>query len=333
MARPHPALVELAAGRPLPGISDFEELLRSAFEHRMHGLLWTRVQNGELSGPPDWEQRIAMLSLRDEARHLHLWETLQAVTETLSSIGAGVATLKGVAAEKRWYERIGERPCYDADVLLSPHDTEMADQVVEALEPGNKLVGRLREQIERGTLQFVELHAVDGTRVDLHFDALKMRIPCRQAELLWSRTVDVENPTGGAVRAYDTELSLLYFLLHMNRDRFRSLLGFADIARILRERAIDWHFIDSFAREEGIEVPVYASLDSVCSTLGIDNPAPAPEPGWRLWVWTVLWRHHVRLQGDASIDRYRNRGRYVLPLLASGRGFEAARLIARRALS
>jgi hypothetical protein len=303
--------------------------MRSAFEHRMHGLLWSRVRQGEIAGPASWEQRLAMLSLRDEARHRRLWETLVAARARLAERGLEVATLKGVAAEARWYGRLGERPCYDVDILLSPHCLGRADEAVAILEPGHPMLGRVSGSIDRGTLQFLELHSGD-VRVDLHFDPLKMRIPCRQFALVWSRMTSVQGPDGAEVPAYDTELSLLYFLLHLNRDRFRYLLGFADVARILQSRSVDWEFFDRFVRGEGIEVPVYASLEAVCSTLGVLDTGPPPGLGWKLSVWRFLWRSHVRLRGSDSIGRYSWRGRYGIPLVARTRRGDLVSYLYRR---
>ncbi len=57
MAHPHPALIELAAGRPLPfRVGDPEHLLVTALEHRMHGLLWSAV---EIDLPLETQRRLA----------------------------------------------------------------------------------------------------------------------------------------------------------------------------------------------------------------------------------------------------------------------------------
>jgi hypothetical protein len=43
----------------------------------------------------------------------------------------------------------------------------------------------------------------------------------------------LDGPGGTRVRVVDPELSLVHFMVHMNRDSYRWLLGFADVARIL----------------------------------------------------------------------------------------------------
>ena len=48
MAYPHPALIEVAAGRPSGPVADSAALVESAFQHRMAGLAFHAAGNGEL---------------------------------------------------------------------------------------------------------------------------------------------------------------------------------------------------------------------------------------------------------------------------------------------
>ena len=121
MASPHPALIELAAGRPLPfRVGDPEHLLATALEHRMQGLLWSAVTRGEIDLPLETQRRLAVLNLRTQAHHRRLWMILEEVTALLAQHGIEVAVFKGVAAEACWYKRMGERPSRDLDLWLSP---------------------------------------------------------------------------------------------------------------------------------------------------------------------------------------------------------------------
>lgn len=329
MARPHPALLDLAAGRRLPGIKDFDEFLRSAYEHRMHGILWDRVSRGEIAGPPSWEQRLAMLSLRDDARHRRLWRVIGHLVEVSGSLGARLATFKGVAAEARWYDRLGERPCYDVDVLLDPASLDRVDELVEALVGDHPGLGSLSECVRRGSLQYLEL-IVEGERVDLHFDPLKMGIPCRQRETVWARLVDVEGPEGVSVRSYDAETSLVYFLLHLNRDRFRYLLGLVDVHRLLERTSIDEEFFNRFVESEGIGGPVRQSLSAALGALDDERAGADRVRGVRTIIWHLLWGDRVRLLGDQSLGRYWWRSQFILPFLYQGRSIDAMQMLLTR---
>ena len=100
--RPHPALVDLAAGRLLGPTGDPAVLVRSAREHRMGGLLWTRVGQGELELDAPARRTLVEDDLVFAARRRRLWSALASVAEQVQSLGIEVATVKGVTAEARW---------------------------------------------------------------------------------------------------------------------------------------------------------------------------------------------------------------------------------------
>jgi hypothetical protein len=336
MAAPHPALIELASGRRLPPVGDGKELLRSAREHRVAGLLWSRVLSGELSGERSGWDALAGDDLLERAHHRRLWATLSELDHRLSNCGIEVAAAKGVAAEARWYDRQGERPCVDLDLLVNPHHLDRVGDAVELIQPDHPLRGRVQELVDHGLLQSIELQADDGSSIDLHIDVLKLGIPS-QRELIWQRTVPVAVPGGGTVRALDPETSLVHFLLHLTKDRFRFLLGFVDIARILERETLDHAFIDGFVRAEGLEVHYQLALEVVARTLGSDvgdvrgaggrvNRSPHNA---RAVLWRIVWRPAIRLQGELGAVRFRSRQLWI-PLTARGRWGPALRHLARR---
>ena len=314
MSRPHPALVELAAGRPLPEVDNHEALARSALEHRMGGLLWSEVSGTE-TGPAAWREHLAGADLVTRAHHQRLWQTLRQVSDALAGAGIRVATFKGVAAEARWYDRAGERPCADVDLLLDPAQLDRIDEAVAVIDPGHALRGRIGDLVAHGRLQSVELSTTGSVAVDLHADAFKLWLPSRR-DVTWSRTVEVANPEGGCVRALDAEASLLNFLVHLTKDRFRSLLGHADVARVVTRPDLDLEFVAWWALQEGLDVPYRAALTAVAETLGLDAPVARPR-GARFAVWRVVWRPGIRLRGDEGVLRFRHRQLWVT-LLAKG---------------
>ena len=327
--RPHPALVELAAGRPLPAVDDHDELGRSALEHRMGGLLWSQVSNGAIEGPTAWRERLAGADLATRTRHQRLWRTLTDVTEQLRAAGLEVATFKGVVAEHRWYGRMGERPCVDLDLLLRPDHLDRIDDVIALIEPGHALRGRVGTLVAQGRLQSVELMTADGVSIDLHADAFKLWLPSRR-DVVWARVVDVETPAGGVVRALDAEASLVHFLVHLTKDRFRSLLGYVDVARVAATPDLDHDFVAWWVDTEGLDVHYRAALDTVAATLGLDL-APSASRGPREMVWHAVWRPAIRLRGDEGAVRFRHRQVWVT-LLARRRTAAKARFLARKLL-
>jgi hypothetical protein len=125
-------------------------------------------------------------------------------------------------------------------------------------------------------------------------------------------------PGGGTVRVLDPETSLILFLVHLNKDRFRYLLGFVDVRRVLERESIDWGFVERFLRGEGLLDPACLTLSVVGATLDMQVPVLTTPHGVRRRVWELAWRPSIRLRGYEGRARYRKR-QELLPVLARGR--------------
>ena len=159
---------------------------------------------------------------------------------------------------------------------------------------------------------------LDDVAIDLHFDLMKFEVPGRHLDLFWARTLPYPLEAGGTIRVLDAEASLVHFLVHVNRDRFRHLLGHVDVARIIQGENLDWDVVLELMRSEGLETPLLLSLQAIAEVMDLDLP-PLPTPRvWRATAWYKLWPPQVRLRGDEGAYRYRNRHR-ALPFLAQGR--------------
>ena len=314
------ALVELAAGREPQGGRFDASQFELVTDHRMTGLLctWGRkhLDDREL------RTRLVMHDLGVRAHLQHIWAVLESVTTALHSAGLQVATIKGVTAEARWYERPGERPCSDIDLLLSPYQLERAAEAVTVLQPDHPWLPQLDKLVAAHRIQAVTVR-VDDVDVDLHFDLLKLGIPTLGANELWDRTVPFPLPSGATVRVLDDTGALLHLLVHLNKDRFQRLLGYADIQRVRAGGRIDWELLMHDARREGIEVAVLRTMETVVDELRIPWPAELTRPrGPRAVVWGLLWNRSIRLRGSEGRLRYRMRQNWIA-LLARGRAVEA----------
>jgi len=331
MARPHPALIELAAGRVLPPVDDVPGFLKSAMEHRMMGLVWNRARSGEFVLDPDLHRSLAAQSLFTERRHRKLSDALIHASELLAEKGIDVATFKGIAAEQRWYDQVGDRPCWDVDLLVAPHSLHRAGELIEMLDPERRNDGRIQRLVDADLLRTIDVVS-DGVVMDIHFDLFKFGFRSRQQQLVWDRTVALPVAKGRSVRAVDAEISLINSLLHLNRDRFAKLLGFVEVLRIIERGDIDWDFVDAFVVFEGLETTHTRALTVVLETLGIDHPTPTPPGGWRSWVWNAAWPPRIRLLGEEGRLRFGRRGALLFPFLVRGRSLDAARYVLRRSL-
>lgn len=313
-------LIELAAGRAPQGCQFDASLLELATDHRMTGLLCT----WGLEHLDDRELRtwLVMHDLGVRAHLQHIWTVLESVVAALHEAGIQVATIKGVTAEARWFARQGERPCSDIDLLLSPHQLGQAAQAVAVLQPDHPWIPQLDRLVATHRVQAVTLR-VDDVDVDLHLDLLKLGIPTRGSHDLWDRTVLYRLPGGAMVRVLDDTAALFHLLVHLNKDRFQRLLGYADVQRVMAGGRVDWGLLVLDARREGIEVAVLRTLETVVDELRIAWPADLTRPrGPRAFVWGLLWNRGIRLRGFEGRLRYRMRQNWIA-LLARRRSVEA----------
>jgi hypothetical protein len=315
------ALIELAAGRA-PGIIELDaNLVAVAREHRMAGLLWTAIKEQEACDPA-LKAQLAMSDLYIQGHLVRVSSVLEDAVARLEAIGIEVATIKGVTAEARWYARRGERPCSDVDLLLAPHQLDRAVEVVAALQPDHPWLPHMKEMVTSARVQSITMR-LNGLEVDLHFDLLKLGIPTRQSAELWGRTLSYSLPGGGSVRVVDDTAAMFHLLLHLNKDRFQRLLGYADIPRLMASDQVDWRDLLRLAEHEGIEVPVLQTLDVVLDLLKVPWPEEISRPhGPRSWTWSLLWRPSIRLRGREGRLRFRKRQDWIA-VLARGRSREA----------
>lgn len=326
MAKPHPSLIELAANRPLPRqFEDPARLLRSAIEHRMHGLLYSRLLKGDVELPLSGERRLAALDLGTQAHHQKLWAALEEISTKLHEEGFEIAVFKGVIAEHLWYERFGERPSRDLDLWLSPSQLDKVDEVVRLLAPRHPLSGCLNDLVHTGHLQSIDLFS-GGVWVDLHLDPFKMGVWAHDLDGAWERIEQTEV----GVRTLDEATAAVQLLLHLNKDRFSWLLGLVDIERLLRDQPRRSNQAQMLAQGEGLGALVSASASAVSRLLRIRIPMDPPE-GWRAYAWKVIWPDSVLCDGDAGFARGRRR-QFLAPFLSEDRLIEGLVFLARRVL-
>lgn len=321
MARPPwpPALlIDLAADREPQSQDLTREIVDIALDHRMGGLLWSWAQ----SRPVDeaLKGRLALADLRVQAHMVRVWSLLESSVGRLVEAGIEVASLKGPTAEARWYARPGERPSSDVDLWLSPYQVDRAGDALRLLQPDHPWEPFFDELAAQGRVQTVTLD-VGGVEVDLHLDLLKTGLTTRQSTLYWDACEWWDLSGGMRVRVLDPTTSLLLFLVHLNKDRFQRLLGYADVVRVVNSGA-DLDRLRVYATREGLGASVGASLGAVSTDLGmawLDMP-----PGSR--TWRAVWRRSIRLRGSEGRRRFRRRALGIVALSDRGVGERSAAL-------
>ena len=317
-------LTNLAAGRPVGEIPSDEGFASLAIEHQMHGLVVSALDSRDDDAARALTGRLASVDGETWARHRFLESELTRVTSILAEAGVEQYVIKGIAVEGRFYDRIGERPFADLDiVLLSPTKVATALEVLGGASPNPHLTSQLAEA---GWIQSVDVMLPSGALVDLHLDPQKLGF---QTRFSVSARYHLESMTTDAARikTLDPTASLVVALIHLNRNRFRHLSGFTDVARILSRSQIDWEAFEQLVRADGMEVLIDNSLRAVQKELDLDESLVL---GWtrrnlnrthvvRRVVWNLAWRPSTRLSGLAGRFRMRRRSQFLMPALCRGR--------------
>jgi hypothetical protein len=197
---------------------------------------------------------------------------------------------------------------------LSPYQTDRAGDALALLQPDHLWAPVFGDLATQGVVQTVTLK-IDDIEVDLHVDLFKTGLPTLQAFAIWDAAPRFELPGGTEVPVLDSAAALFHFLIHLNKDRFQRLLGYADIVRIV-DSGIDWDRLVALAAGEGLSTPTLAALQVVYSDVGLPHPQDAPvRSGPRSWLWRLIWRHRIRLRGLEGRRRFRRR-QLLIPALA-----------------
>ncbi len=293
----------------------------------MTGLAWSAVLSGEFELPPMAVQTLAAEDMAVTAHHAKLWRTLDEVVGTLGAAGIGTVTFKGVTDEARWFHRTGERPCADVDVVID--DIDRFDDAIAALMPTHQLIGQATRIARRGQARAIDLPIGDVT-VDLHVDPVKVGPGWVNPKTWWSHTEPYSTPSGDIVRVFDREATTALRLLHLGRDRFRTLLGLVEVQR-LADAGVDWSIVRTLADMEGVGAPVGVAAEVVAEELRVE-PFLTPSNDWRTRWWRKLWKPEMRLLGELARVRYVRRSQWLLPLSMPGRVFETLAWMGRTAV-
>ncbi|HUP18283.1 MAG TPA: nucleotidyltransferase family protein [Acidimicrobiia bacterium] len=312
MSRPHSLLIDLAAGRRIETEVD-EEVVRSAEEHRMAGILKSAVDRG-LSANATAIARLNKADALGWARNRMLLDAAKAIATRAKELDIDIFFIKGIANEARWYTRIGERPAWDIDLVLAPWHRNRLEELLRTLQPRHSLLNE-PEALRSPRLQSIDFGFHD-LPVDLHLDALKLEVASTpNPALIFAKAYDLTLDESDSIRVLGGEASLVLAALHLNKDRFRYLLSYVDLFRIATDPAVNLAGALQLAEALGLARSFTSTLATAAEDLGV------PALGGLVAddrLWNLAWPASIRLLGSESEVRFRYR-QFLLPLLEGGR--------------
>lgn len=314
-------LSDLAAQADLHDVPDAPDLAQLAVEHRMHGLATSALSSIQSDAARSLLSRLAGVDAQTWTRHRFMAKELGVVTTLLGEAGITHYLIKGLAVEHHYYGRRGERPSGDLDVVLAPGASLRV--ALEALGDPSVDISLAVRLAESGWIQAVDLHTPGGVPLDLHLDPLKLGFPSQFGHLVLShlRPASID---GTEILTLDPTASLVLSLLHLNRNRFRHLSGFADVKRIL-DSPIDWEDFERLVDADGMDAIILSSMSVVTEVLDLSWPPRASHGSAamrrrpRRIIWKLAWPPSTRLSGTAGRFRLGRRSQFLMPALCRGR--------------
>lgn len=324
MGRPHPLLVKIAAGRKtdLSGLS--EEIVASAEDHRMLGLLLAEVRASDATIDRGIRSRLEALDMQWSAQRQRLMTVAADVHRSLEAAGIRHLFFKGVVESHRLFTDPNHRPFADIDACIAPGESLSA--AVAALAPDFPDFEGLDSLVAGGFTTSVGFYE-QGVPLDLHSDFVRIGRGAVRPDLWWTATSELRLPGIGAVEVLDPDASFAVFALHQARDRFRYLIGCAEFVRRLHA-GVDFSRVRELTEAEGVWDQVAVAVEVLSSEIGLDSPIETPR-SWRARLWSRLWKEEIRLLGPEGWGRNPRLGSWLMPLLARGRTWETIRWIGR----
>lgn len=314
MSRPHPLLVELASGRPVDLDLIDDDVIDSAIEHRMVGVLLNTLRQAT-DGPPGQPLiRLEALDMIWFNRRRAVMRAAGLLHDHLTALGIAHLFFKGVVEAHRLFPDPGLRSFVDIDVLLAP-DTSLT-RTVRSIDPDYPHLEALDSLAASGHLTAVTVEFSDHY-VDLHTDLLRIGRGSPRPGLWWQHRTPIALPGIGEVDALDDESSLIAFLIHQGRDRFRYLISAVEY-RSRISRPVRWELVQQLAEADGVWDQVAAAATVLSRVSGLPLPFTAPTT-LRYRTWLRLWSEAVILRGHEGRLRHNRRADWLMPLLARGR--------------
>jgi hypothetical protein len=190
------------------------------------------------------------------------------------------------------------RPYGDLDILCHEEDWSAAHEALLGL--GYRVLQPLTApppKVARHKAYYHTQYFRDdtGMMIEIHYDLWWYGLRPALGEIIWQRTRPL-TIAGASTRMVSPEDLVLHLSVHLHHHGYARLIWFTDLALLLHDATgptIDWTYVVTAARREGVGLFLYYSLYYLQRLLGVGPPAgimaalrPNPLQAWihdRLW--------------------------------------------------
>ncbi len=242
-------------------------------EFRLLPLIWRNLSRHGYQG-----ETLAQL----KSAHRQSWHKNQMLTHRLCEVLSGLEQrgipallLKGLPLAHLYYEDLGLRPMRDLDMLVP--EAELDRTIDHLTQTGweqtspEEIRGSLRRYRRFGIE--VAFRNVHGEELDLHYHIAHWASSAEIDELLWRSAVPLVLQ-GIETRTLAPTHHLLHACVHGAAwNAVPPMRWVADAVMLARGGAIDWKWLDGFARRQQLVLPLLAAFTYLSERFEISVPS------------------------------------------------------------
>jgi hypothetical protein len=261
---------------PLEEAVEWEAVLRLAEEHGTSSLLHQNLSRlGEAVPVPVLEE-LRRRYERNVHKSLFLARELIRILDCLDVLGLEAIAYKGVALSEAYYGDMALRQAGDIDLFVRKKDVARIKSAVRELGYTERVP--IPQNAEESYIASGYEYSFDSSAgrgvLEVQW-ALQPRFYAVDFDMdgLFERAVEV-TVAGRRVRAPSAEDLLLVLSVHAAKHVWGRLIWLCDIGQILKQENLNWDWIQSRAREFGIERILHVTLLLANRLLGMKIPLP-----------------------------------------------------------
>lgn len=254
---------------------DWEEILRLADRHGTTSLLYQNLTPLNIA-PPSVSTSLRQSYERNIHKALFLTRELIRVLDCLNTRGIEAIPYKGAVLSETYYGDMALRQSGDMDLFVRKQDVPRAKKLVGDLGymPRVPIPAAAEDDYIATGCEYTFDSAVGKNLLELQW-ALQPRFCAVDFDMdgLFERAVTV-TIAGKNVKTPSPQDLLLVLSLHAAKHVWGRLIWLCDIAQIVKRERLNWEWIQSQARELGIERILHITLLLTNRFLNLEIPAP-----------------------------------------------------------